>query len=739
MATEAQLIAALRAADAAGDRAGATRIAQIIQAQRQASQVNPAYAQGRADARSAAGTLNGASLQFQSRLPGVPEIGAATSAGMGALSNMVQGKPADFGGQWTNARAYQQGLQDEFQGGHPLATVGLHAAGDFAQVLPFLATDGASAAPGLMQAAKAGFGQTVKRAAVSTARNATIGGSVAAVNAASQPGTLQQRAQAATNAFLPGAAVGAVLPAAVHATGATISGLSNIAKPIGAMASEASDAASRALTGKTVVDQSRPMLDDLVLRGRQNAFEHLQNLGATPESLRAAYAAANGAPITTAEAIGPQGISTASGIIRRAGTAPQVADATMAARAADRGARILDHIQSTTGIDPEAAKGNIDAIVKAGQNAAGPLFDAIRAQPGPITSPELNTILQRPVVQQAVAGASKDLENASIDPTAHGFVASPDSGDVPVMVPGPKGLTAQALDLVRRNIGDQVERDAFGRIIPDSQSRGNYNINLSQRDLTNLLAGDGTPANPGLIPGYREALDTSGDYLSTKAAYDRTQGRLFGTAGRDNDPRAFEAYFNSLSPAEQKAAQSSMVNDIYTRLQNGQLRPGSFDAPAVQAKLGTAFGPDAQDLIDRMKIEADMSKASARMTPNLNSTTGDVIGTQDIGGDMKAAIGGAKVIGNAMTGNVAGAAKSAASMLLPFASAARQPVSMATRNALGDLLYQSPEATADALAQYRGQNAFTPTALPTSITSLKIAAPASLGAATSDQTAQPVQ
>ena len=709
---------------------------------------------------------------------------------------------------------------------------------------------------------------------------AVTGGSLGAVNAASQPGTLQQRAQAADNAFLPGAAAGVAFPAAIGVGGAALRTTGNALRAVGAVGSEAVDAASRAMTGKTIVDQARPIPANVALAGQSNALGTLRSLGATPEGLLAAQQAAGGKPITTAEALGPQGVSQASGLIRRAGTAAQTADATMAARAADRGNRILGDIHATTGVDPEAAKGNVDAIVQAGRAKADPLFEAIRSRAEPISHPGLSQILSRPVVAKAVGAASDDLLNAGIDPQAHGFVMgspiargpdplpTPGPGDVaraladvkevrttptgglframqelggvkvktadgssvagpdvlgalngvrapglinnqagmspenmaqalhdrgffgenvadpssafadalaehargnPVFKPGTaaadaaqraqgldqemqtagvlasdrpavaaqklathrfgdtqesaaiqdeggpgdaygamfdqlsapriqvSGLTPHALDLVRQNLGDMVERDPFGKVIPDTISRGNFNINQAKGALTDLLAGDGTPDNPGLIPGYREALDTSGDYMSVKGAYDRTQGRLFGTQGAANDPRAFDTFFKGLGPAEQDASRASLANDIFMRLQNGQLRPGSFDAPAVQSKLQSAFGPAADDLIGRMKVEADMSKASARMTPNLNSTTGDVIGSTDRG-DVNAALAGAKLAGNAMTGNVGGAARAAGSMLLPFVSAARQPMNMATRNAFGDMLYQPPEVTAQALA-----------------------------------------
>jgi hypothetical protein len=669
------------------------------------------------------------------------------------------------------------------------------------------------------------------------------------------------------------------------------------------MISEATDAASRALTGKTATDQARVIPPAVAARGQSAALDYLGRIGATPEQLLAAKANAFGKPITTAEAVGPTGISQATGLARRAGTTPQVADAAMKARSGDRMSRILGDIHETTGVDPEAAKGNIDTIVQNGRQAAAPLFDAVRAQGGPVTSPELESILGTPAGKQATTNAVSDLQNARIDPRAHGFVlgtptapataplpepsaddlasalsdikesrstptgglfraiqqlggmkltdsagnrltVGPDVGPFlagrkvpglinnrtgmspeymaqalqdrgwfepnvedptqafeealdshargsPVYKPGAvapdaaaraqgfdqeaqasgvldadhpalaarklatlrnadaqeraaiqsesgsdpfgaefdrlsaplvsvQGLTPHALDLVRQNLGGMVERDQFGRIIPDSQSRGNFNVNQVRGDLTDVLAG--TPDQPGLIPGYRHALDTAGDYLSIKGAYDRAQGRLFGTSGPANDPRSFDAYFQGLKPGEQDATRASLANDIFTKLNNGQLGPGSFNAPAVQQKLSTVFGPDpAQDLIAKMKVEADMSAAGARMQPNLNSTTGDVIGSQADQGGAQAAFGLARAGVNALSGRPIAAAHGLASAAAPFVSAARQPFDMASRNALGDILYSDPAATAAQLSSRI--NAISPTPLdtppPRSITALQ--------------------
>ena len=204
MLAEAYRRGLLRPAQAAAYEAAALRGA-----------VDDPYAAGRADERSSAsGASRGASLAFTGSIPFLNEGGAAMAAGAGAIGNMMNNRPADFGGQWNRARALQQGYLDQFGADHPIATTGLRTAGLAGQVAAAIGTGGASEAA---SAAAARSGLAGSRLAMSGARNATLGGSVAAVNAAAQPGTLRQRALAADNAFLPGAAVGAAVPLAASA------------------------------------------------------------------------------------------------------------------------------------------------------------------------------------------------------------------------------------------------------------------------------------------------------------------------------------------------------------------------------------------------------------------------------------------------------------------------------------------------------------------------------------------
>jgi hypothetical protein len=207
MLAEAYRRGLLRPAQAAAYEAAALR-----------GEVADPYAAGRADERSSlGGAARGASLTLSGSIPFLNEGGAALSAGAGAIGNMLNQRPADFGGQWDRARALQQGYQDQYVADHPLATVGLRTAGLAGQVAAAVGTGGASEAASGAAAARAGLAASARRMAATGARNATLGGSVAAVNAAAQPGTLRQRASAADNAFLPGAAVGAAVPVVASA------------------------------------------------------------------------------------------------------------------------------------------------------------------------------------------------------------------------------------------------------------------------------------------------------------------------------------------------------------------------------------------------------------------------------------------------------------------------------------------------------------------------------------------
>jgi hypothetical protein len=557
-----------------------------------------------------------------------------------------------------------------------------------------------------------------RRIALAAAKTATQGAGAAYLNAASQPGDLKARIDRANASIPAGAAAGVLIPAGI----AGAKGAGNIIAPVlrraGAVTSELVDAGSRALSGQSPASIAANVTPEASSAGRQAALQYLTDMGVTPDALRQAALDANGKPITTFEAIGPQGIGQATGLVRRNGTAAQVADAAMQARMSGRPQRILQDVTDATGVDPSAAAGHIDTLVRQGRKMAGPAYDAALSGTDPIMTPALAQWMETPVAKKAMASAAQEVRNIpGADPHALGLPIDPDTGAVGSTTPGLNDMvpqpTAATWDLIRKHVGDQVDRDAFGAPLPDAVSRGNYALNANKKFLTDALAGDGTPANPGAIPGYRAALDQASDYLGIKSAFENGQGVLFGKTNKTGatdlqNPDSFAKWFAGLKPIEQEAAKSGIANDILSGVQNGTLRPGTFALPHVQMKLATAFGEDgAAQLTSSMDAEHAMMAAEARMRPNLNSTTGNVVGQIADNSDpaADAAMGALGALGHAATGRPVAAVKSLATGLSPFVSAGRAPIDMAARNELANFGFADPADTAHWLEAYQAAHA----------------------------------
>lgn len=323
-----------------------------------------------------------------------------------------------------------------------------------------------------------------------------------------------------------------------------------------------------------------------------------------------------GKPVTAAEAIGRPGVSHLAALARRAGQTPDLAEPFFAERAAETGSRLLDDIAGATGVVPAAARGSIDDIVEMGRKHAGPVFEAALSSPDPLINPELAALAKRPVIAKALKSVAQDILNEGGDPTAVGLIVKgADPNGLPDMVEL-KAPTAKTWDMVKKAVGRQVERNAFtGKVIPDSQSQGNYGVSVASRDLTAAMRKH--------IPGYGDALDISGDYLQVDGAFNRVKGRLFSTK---TTPKDFGNLMGSFKTGGEKAAaRSALASDLFDRAQNGQLKPGALRVPAVKAKLEAAFGKDQAAQITRaVEAETMLSAYGGRVRPGNGSPTGEL-------------------------------------------------------------------------------------------------------------------
>lgn len=221
-------------------------------------------------ARSKSNPATGFMATLNRAIPFASEVNAGLASGVDAARDLVSGKPVDIGKSYTGERAKQSGYVAGYGADHPFLSHLATGAGIGAQTAAALATGGGSAAPEIVEGAS-----PIVRTLLNAARNATIGGTAAAINGVSQPGTLQQRAKAANDATPVGMAFGAVLPPALNLAG----------KVAGAVADTAGGAAN------TVVRAANKASGGQILEPTREAAKRLAEAlkvdGATPEQASA--------------------------------------------------------------------------------------------------------------------------------------------------------------------------------------------------------------------------------------------------------------------------------------------------------------------------------------------------------------------------------------------------------------------------------------------------------------------
>src|SRR6185312_13447189 len=244
--------------------------------------------------------------------------------------------------------------------------------------------------------------------------------------------------------------------------------------------------------------------------------------GKTVDDLDAQPAEQMGKPIMAAEALGRGAMYQLQTLGKRSGVTPDALEGTLEARRLDAPGRLTSDISSTLQVQPDAAKGSIDALVSQGQTKAGPLYEAALNRPGPIMTDDLAALSKRPVIQKAIKSVAASMQNAGEDPTAHGLrVVGASENGLPETVTA-EAPTAGAWDRIKKAVGEQVERHPItNRVLPNSVSPGNRDVGVASQDLTRALR--------DAIPGYGDALDVSGDYLSHQNAFDRVNGAVFKT------------------------------------------------------------------------------------------------------------------------------------------------------------------------------------------------------------------
>lgn len=326
------------------------------------------------------------------------------------------------------------------------------------------------------------------------------------------------------------------------------------------------------------------------------------NSGVTPDMIRAAPP-----EITGAEALGKGGKSAIGALARREGATGDALAAEVTARQEGRPGRILDAFATASGVDPDAAAGNIRSLVDEGRAKAAPLYQASEATPMQ-ASPRLLSLAERKPVKAAMDQAMNLLES-----------------DVTV--------TPEQLAQIRQNpsasstFWDYTHRalnDAAGEGI-DPLSGRSKNPNATR--VATGLAKEFGAALREAHPPLGAAMDTAGDYLSAEQAFrdagkDIFNGNLTETQLADK--------LAKMAPSEQDAYRAGVANRFYDLAQTSKLDPKVLKTPRVRAKLATVLGEDkAAGLIDLGSQEGDMQAFERRYAPDAGSITQDMKAAMD--------------------------------------------------------------------------------------------------------------
>lgn len=359
----------------------------------------------------------------------------------------------------------------------------------------------------------------------------------------------------------------------------------------------AGNALRRVATGSKIPDD---------VAGAQYVQDVLAKSGKTPNNVLGAVS--QNKPFTLAEAAGSNAQTNLLALARREGKTGDALNAQMLSRSARRPDRVLDDMLATSGIEPSAAKGDIDALVSKGRQSVSGMFEKALSSDKGVWNSDLERLAQRPVIQKAMSQAYDDLLNADINPEGMGFTGrDPQTGKFAQM-PRP---SAKAWDLIRKRVSSQVERDGVGRIIPDNQSPGNYNVNRAGHDLTDALR--------KAVPGYGDALDKSGEYLKSKAAFELGQNAILNDRISTAD---FKKAVDAMTPAEKKALKGGVANKLFQQSQGGKLRPQQFITPNAADKLETALGQDgATNFVAGLHDESRMKAFEQRARTSAGSQT----------------------------------------------------------------------------------------------------------------------
>lgn len=394
----------------------------------------------------------------------------------------------------------------------------------------------------------------------------------------------------------------------------------SIFTPLGAKAGALDDAARIAKQKGAMVQATRAAARVPENQAASYVNRLVTRAGQTPEGL----AALPQSQKMAAEELGPVGLGHLGALARREGATAGKLEGDLALRSAQANDRILDAF-AQAGVNPQAARGNIEAIVAEGRKQAKPLYESAFNRPGvAVWSPRVQEFLDQP---ETKAGLARGLQVQRLEAISEGRQFKPSDYSIQGMnedgspiigwatKPGEQGKNIpnlRSMDAIKRGLDAMIEdyrNTTTGRLVLDEKGKALDSFRRSFMQEVDRLA----------PPDYRAARGVASDYLGAQTAFDQGSKAILNP---NLTARQFGDAFSKLSPPDRQAFIGGFANRLFNDAQNGRLNLKSLSTPAVLGKLSVALGPEkTSKFLAAIKAEIDMKASTARLSPNINSPT----------------------------------------------------------------------------------------------------------------------
>lgn len=595
--------------------------------------------------------------------------------------------------------------QKKFQNEHPVG----HALTEFG---------GSMMIPGLGKANEAlkGMGMT-SGVGRSLAMGAGLGGAAAAGNS---EGDILDRLKSVPGGATAGALAGGLIHGGTGLVGRMGSGLSEAGSRIRSGVEELFDIGSGGpgeMTPKRLAKGEK--------QGTKYVADLAKKLDPTGQKLGASAAEQAGKPITAAEALGRPAQTQLKVLGRRSGKTPDELSAQLTQRQREASDRVVNDFHEITGIDPEAARGNLEKQATELREKAAPAYKAWHDQKD-VDSPVLQDLLRTHSVKEGLGHAKAILSDEHEDAYKMGLESGPVplmrkdfegkvvpvlSGGKPVMVPREEAIayakslgfrhpsedeveklvpTAKGWDYIKRGLDQNLEQ---------YRDKATGKLNLSSPKAKALMKVRGELSaeltNPDRHWGHAaaNAFEAGGDPIRQEEAFNSAKSLLSNNLRGWQFDKRVEGY----TPAQREALKAGTVSEVREAAQAGRSRLRELLTDSTIMKLHRIFGHDqADEIVRRLQMESDMAKTGARMAPGVGSDTSEtLLGAGEQASGMQDAARAIKSLGRGKWQESLMHVISAP--LVGAYRGAQAPIDEASRDMAGALLRKSPSELSRAL------------------------------------------